>query len=685
MTPAPMTMGPGSATAPRRGRPPQSLPSTVVAQRRGGRSTDALVRARRLLSQRLLPDLAAAPARIEWPLPKVMAQRETELARVIGDDIRSREERAMIGLRSVFRSRFQHDDFREIQASAILEFGVRRRDTVVVWRTGGGKTALYAVPSMFPKTLTIVIEPLIALLEDQLRVLTSRGIYAVALHSQMTADEIDRSMRELWRTEAINVLLLSAEKVVYNPQVVLLFRQLKDSGRKLRFVVDEAHCVLEWGEFRPAYRMLDRLKAEFPEAPVMAMTATATVAEAHTIAALLGMRAPSFVRGQTDRPELAWVSEPARAAYASKYAANLCALLETHHRDQSGIVYVASPNTAERVARILNEGGFVAAAFHSKVPNDERRRILDHWINGRIRIVVGTSAFGMGIDMPSCRFVVNLQAPTSLTSLQQQSGRAGRDGSVARVYLFTAAMDERTWGIIFGHSARELIQTERRRSGEPPLEEAPLQEQVSRRSSANHQKLREVMCFSKTSVCLRWALEVGMARVFAADRPISLCDTGKQACSNCEKGHVGAARDVAPFAALMLAIIRLRPGLTADDLVDVFTLSKAKRVSSELTRLGAHESLCDLRARLSSRPTAALGDYCLDALVVLEFATLRVIAPDMPDPEDDETQQSTEETQPPPQGTQQAPQVHQRARCIIQYWPSVDQQEAPRNVFCHKQ
>ena len=176
-----------------------------------------------------------------------------------------------------------------------------------------------------------------------------------------------------------------------------------------------------------------------------------------------------------------------------------------------------------------------------------------------------------------------------------------------------------------------------------------------------------------------------MARVFAADRPISLCDNGKQACGNCEKGHVGAARDVAPFAALMLAIIRLRPGLTADDLVDVFTLSKAKRVSSELTRLGAHESLCDLRARLSSRPTAALGDYCLDALVVLEFATLRVIAPDMPDPEDDETQQSTEETQPPPQGTQQAIQAHQRARCIIQYWPSVDQQEAPRNVFCHKQ
>lgn len=644
----------------RRGRPPnhvaQSSLSTPYEKRRprGGRSSDAIAKARQAVR---LPapstPAAATTARFRaWPPHAALEALRKESAGIAAngaDAVVSAGDGLIVSVveatqlarfRMLLRTMYDFDDFRGIQLEALLESGVRRKDTFVVWRTGGGKSILYSLPALEPRTLTVVIMPLVALIDDQLQCLADRKIGAVGLHAQMTAAEVDASMTRLWSTPtAVKLLLLSAEKVVFNGQVMAVLQQLVQAGRRLRFAVDEAHCVLEWGDFRPAYSKLAFLKEAFPDAPMLALTATATPAEARSIARCLGMQAPVFVRGCTDRPEITFAADPARAAYLTRAMSDLIRLVQDKHPGQSGIVYVTSAKAVARVTDALVQAKVRAAGYHGQMSPDERPRVLRAWRNGEVDVVVGTSAFGMGIDMPTCRFVIHLQCPSSMMSLQQQQGRVSRDGNAGHAYFFTAQSDERLWGCIFAKSAQEQVQMERRRHGLDLLDAKDLQSEVIKRTSSSHAKLREVSLFAKSSVCRRWALNGGMVEVADTAQPKRFCQ-GESKCDNCSAKSLRTI-DVTKHVALMVAVVRELPGRSLDDLVAVFTRSKSKTLSPSLAKAATYSDEFPLRTMLGARPTRAVAEYVLDVLVVRGMVVVSAIVPELVEPESDDDEEES--------------------------------------------
>lgn len=688
----------------KRGRPPlhvaqsqssRAAPPPYEKRRpRGGSASDAIAKARRAVRLSALSGAASAatpPEQVrKWPFHRALETFERESAELraaasggdmvgVGDGliVSLSEALHLARFRVLLRTMYDFDDFRGVQTEALLEVGVRRKDAFVVWRTGGGKSMLYSLPALERDTLTVVIMPLIALIDDQLQRLTERKINAVALHGQMKTEDVDASMRRLWSApEAVKLMLLSAEKAVFNGQVRTVLRQLVQAGRRLRFAIDEAHCVIEWGEFRPAYSHLSLLKAEFPDAPMLALTATATPEEAFSIAAGLGMQSPVFIRGCTDRPEVTYAVNPARAAYINRAMSELLHLLQGAHSGQSGIVYVASAKSVARVTDALLRAGVRAAGYHGQLPPSERPEVLKAWCKGTIDVVVATSAFGMGIDMPTCSFVVHLQSPSSFMSLQQQQGRVSRDGRQGHVYLLTAPSDERLWGWIFSHSAREHIQTERRKLGLVELDSKGLQLEVTRRTSHAHGKLREVSLYAKTTVCRRWALSVGMLQVVTNASARQLCESGSK-CDNCSASHSrGKVVDVTAHADLMIAIVQELPGRTQDDLIAVFGHSQSKQLSKSLAEAHTYSVEHPLRAMLPSRPTRVIGEFVLDVLVVRGVVAMNVVVPEFAEPDEDI------DDDPDVQGAVTAPRP-QRVTCSITYAiASTNVQAAPR-TFLH--
>ena len=360
----------------------------------------------------------------------------------------------------------------------------------------------------------------------------------------------------------------------------------------------------------------------------------------------------------------------------TKSASELVELISSTYREQSGIVYVVSPSAAERVAAVLTKGGIRAASYHGRMSHQERSRVLEAWVARELHVVVGTSAFGMGINMLECRFVIHLQAPSSLTALKQRSGRAGRDGKPGAVHLFTAPSDVRIWASIFSQSACEQAQTERRKMGEDLLDAQTLQNEVVRRTAPAHVKLREVMSFSSSCVCRRWALEVGMREVFMSRKPLSLCVDGAQCCDCCTSGKSVSSTDVTAAARLMLAIVLERGGLVEDDLVAVFSCSSAKNVSANLKSMTTYRADHDLRTSLL-RFTKTLGEFVLDALVVCGLVEMKVVVPDMVVDELDEEEEEVV--------SGAAPIRRKRIACHVDYWPAPSATlDQIVSIFCHK-
>ena len=336
----------------------------------------------------------------------------------------------MIQKYEILKSIFGHDKFRSFQEEAVDTI-LHQKDLLMILPTGGGKSLCYQLPSLMMPGVTVVISPLLALMHDQVLALKANGIKAEMISSMQTNDELDMIRYALLNKE-LKLLYIAPERFS-SPSFLSLLKQLTINF----FVIDEAHCVSEWGhEFREDYRKLHLLREEFPGVSIAAFTATATPKVQHDIAQALRLSSPTEIRGKIFRENLHISVEPRMKDGRRQ-------LLEflKNFQSESGIIYAFSRKQTEALAEFLQKQGIKAKAFHAGLPNDIKAETFRAFVHDEIQVVVATIAFGMGIDKSNIRFVVHMSLPKTIENYYQEIGRAGRDGLDSEVLLLFNGSD----------------------------------------------------------------------------------------------------------------------------------------------------------------------------------------------------------------------------------------------------
>jgi len=325
------------------------------------------------------------------------------------------------------RETFGYDSLRPGQQEAIDSI-LAGRDTIAILPTGAGKSAIYQIPAVLLDGPTVLISPLIALQKNQVDALQEHDAGGAAVvNSQTRVREKEESLENL-ETGQLEFIFLTPEQFA-KPEVLVRVQEAKPS----LFVVDEAHCISEWGhDFRPDFLKLGAAVEALKHPRILALTATASEPVRQEIAARLCMRDPNIIVKGFDRPNIRLKVEPFRTK-----PEKLDGLLQRiGWADGSGIVYVSSRRNAEEIAQAILERDIPAMHYHAGMPAKERTYIQDEFMAGRIPVIVATSAFGMGIDKRDIRFVYHFDIPHSLDAYYQEIGRAGRDGEPAEAILF---------------------------------------------------------------------------------------------------------------------------------------------------------------------------------------------------------------------------------------------------------
>jgi ATP-dependent DNA helicase RecQ len=332
---------------------------------------------------------------------------------------------------NLLKTTFGHDSFRESQEEAVDAI-LNSRDLLTILPTGGGKSLCYQLPSLMMDGVTIVISPLIALMQDQVYALQNNDIKAEMINSSQDFNDIQDITARLLQGE-IKLLYIAPERLSANGFIELLQRV------KINFfVIDEAHCVSEWGhEFRADYRNLSKLKQIFPDVCIAAFTATATHKVQDDIVNTLKLSNPLQLRGKTLRDNLT-ISAQQRSGNGRTQLLNFL----SKHNGKCGIVYAFSKKDVETVAGFLRTKGFKVGAYHAGFSNEIRSKVYKDFIYEEIDIVVATIAFGMGIDKSNIRFVVHMSMPKTMENYYQEIGRAGRDGLEAQTLLLYTKSDD---------------------------------------------------------------------------------------------------------------------------------------------------------------------------------------------------------------------------------------------------
>lgn len=325
---------------------------------------------------------------------------------------------------------FGHSSFRPLQEE-VVDAILAKQDVLMILPTGGGKSLCYQLPTLLMEGITVVVSPLLALMHDQVVALKANGISAEMLSSMQDLEESQQIETRL-RAGEIRLLYVAPERLT-NAYFLNLLHQLPINF----FVIDEAHCVSEWGhEFRENYRRLSLLKEQFVTTPIAAFTATATHAVESDIASNLGLQNPKRVRGSLFRQNLT-----INARHRIKDGREQLMEFLKLHTDESGIIYTLSRKSTEAVAHFLQGKGIEAKAYHAGLPTEEKNKTYADFVADRVQIVVATIAFGMGIDKSNIRFVVHMTMPKTLENFYQEIGRAGRDGVASETLLLFSAQD----------------------------------------------------------------------------------------------------------------------------------------------------------------------------------------------------------------------------------------------------
>ncbi|HEX6059256.1 MAG TPA: ATP-dependent DNA helicase RecQ, partial [Gemmatimonadaceae bacterium] len=334
----------------------------------------------------------------------------------------------------VLHERFGFAQFRAGQERAV-ESVLAGKDTLVVLPTGGGKSVCYQIPGLVLPGLTVVLSPLISLMKDQVDQLTARGMPAAFVNSTLSAAEVSDRFARVQRGE-IKLLYVAPERFDAGATA----ERLRNIGVSL-LAVDEAHCISEWGhDFRPSYRRVGRVREALGAPPTIALTATATPEVREDIVRQLGLRAPTVVVSGFDRKNLSYHVVPTRTD-EEKDRRLVGTILG---REGLTVVYASTRKNVERITRVLERAGISAVAYHAGLDDEHRRDVQDAFMGEKVRAIVATNAFGMGVDKPNVRLVVHHAMPGTLEAYYQEAGRAGRDGKPSDCVLLHAFPDRFT-------------------------------------------------------------------------------------------------------------------------------------------------------------------------------------------------------------------------------------------------
>lgn len=366
---------------------------------------------------------------------------------------------------------FGYSTFRGEQ-QAIIEHVTAGGDALVLMPTGGGKSLCYQLPALLRSGVTIVVSPLIALMQNQVEALQQLGVKAAFLNSSLDAEQSRQVTAQLIQGD-LEILYVAPERLLLSGFLAQLEQIEMHTGIAL-FAIDEAHCVSEWGhDFRPEYRKLTALHTQFPNVPRIALTATADAPTRAEIVERLALENARQFVASFDRPNIRY-----RVTHKLKAREQLEAFLEAEHANDAGIVYCLSRKKVEETASWLKERGWDALPYHAGLDVSVRTQNQRRFLREEGVIIVATIAFGMGIDKPNVRFVAHLDLPKSMESYYQETGRAGRDGLPANAWM--------AYGLGDVVSMRQMLD-----SGDAPEE----------RKQVERQKLDALLGFCESTDC----------------------------------------------------------------------------------------------------------------------------------------------------------------------------------------
>ena len=478
----------------------------------------------------------------------------------------------------ILQSVFGHHSFRAYQEEAVDAI-LARKDIMMILPTGAGKSLCYQLPSLVMDGITVVISPLLALMHDQITALSAFGIKASMISSMQSPLEIQEAMQACRKGE-LKLLYVAPERL--KGESFLNFLQTLSLNF---FVVDEAHCVSEWGhEFREDYRQLFRLKQYFPQTPIAAFTATATKIVEHDILHQLSLSHPLIIRAKVERDNLTIKAEYRKANGRDQLLAFLSGF-----EKESGIIYTLSRKETESLALFLNAHKILAKAYHAGLSTEERNETYRAFLNDDIEVVVATVAFGMGIDKSNIRFVAHMSLPKTIENYYQEIGRAGRDGLPSSTLLLFSASD--------------IVEHKRRIS----------EQAASEYQKVAYEKLEKIAKFSSSQLCRHQQV----ATYF--DDAISPCLTRCDNCVDSEKESIDISHEALK---LLSSVYRTGQRFGLQYVVDVLM-----GLNSEKIAQNGHESLSVFGIGKDKTKTQwlSIGDRLLE-LEALKVGEYRVVS-----------------------------------------------------------
>ena len=431
---------------------------------------------------------------------------------------------------------FGYGKFRPRQRQIIEEF-LQNRDLLVIMPTGGGKSLCFQLPALLKPGLSLVVSPLISLMQDQVAALQDNGIGATFLNSSLTLQEV-RYRESAILNGQIKLLYVAPERLLgekFGALLDILVAKVGISG----FAIDEAHCVSEWGhDFRPEYRQMRQLRQRYPQIPMMALTATATKRVREDIIEQLGLRQPAVHIASFNRPNLYYEIKPKEKRSYDQL------LKKIRQQKGSGIVYCLSRRMVDEIAFRLQQDGISALPYHAGMEDEVRAQNQTKFIRDDVQVMVATIAFGMGINKPDVRFVIHYDLPRNLESYYQESGRAGRDSESAICTIFYSLGDLKKIEYIIQQKSD------------------PQEQRIAQ------QQLRQVIDYAEGTECRRTIVLRYFGERFAGN-----CDK----CDNC--CHPKPVEDWTIEAQKFLSCVaRCKERFGMTHIIDVLRGSKKKRI-----------------------------------------------------------------------------------------------------------